>query len=53
MWVHHYNIESQQWMITNRKSKDKAKVFSSYVVGISTRETEEDVASFTNSEKRS
>jgi len=50
MWVHLDIIESQQWMaVTNRKSKDKAKAFSSNMVGISTKETEEDVASLTSS----
>ena len=50
MWVYPDIIESQQWMtITNRKFKGKAKAFSSNVVGISTRETEKDVASLTSS----
>jgi len=50
MWVHHDIVESQQWMtVTNRKSKGKDKASSSNVVGISTRETEEDVASLTSS----
>jgi len=50
MWVHPDIIESQQWMtVTNRKSKRKAKASSSNVVGISARETEEDVASLTSS----
>ena len=49
MWVHPDIIESQQWTaITNRKSKGKAKASSSNVVNISTRETEEDVASLTS-----
>ena len=34
--------------VTNWKSKGKAKVSSSNVMGISTRETEEDVASLTS-----
>ena len=48
MWVHPDIVESQQWTtVTNRKSKGKAKASSSNVVGISTRETEEGVVSFT------
>ena len=35
--------------VTNRKSKGKAKMSSNNVVGISIRETEEDVASLTSS----
>ena len=35
--------------VTNRKSKGKAKASSNNVVGISRRETEEDVASLTSS----
>ena len=50
MWVHPDIVESQQWTtVTNRKSKGKAKAFSSNIVGISTRETEEDVTSLTSS----
>jgi len=50
MWVHPDIVESQQWMtVTNTKSKGKAKVSSNNVVGIFTRENEEDVASFTRS----
>ena len=50
MWVHSDIIESQQYTtVTHRKSNGKAKVSSSNVVGISTRETEEDVASLTSS----
>jgi len=50
MWVHPDFIESQQWTtVTYRKSKDKAKASSSNVMGISTRETEKDVASLTSS----
>ena len=50
MWVHSDIFESQQWMtVTNRKSKGKAKASSSNVIGISTRETEEDVVSLTSS----
>ena len=50
MWVHPDIVQSRQWMnITNGKSKGKAKAFSSNVVGIFIRETEEDVASLTSS----
>ena len=50
MWVHSDIVESQQWTtVTRRKSKGKVKVSSSNVVSIPTRETEEDVASLTNS----
>ena len=50
MWVHPDIVESQQWTtVTSRKSKGKAKASSSNVVGISTRETEEDVAFLTSS----
>ena len=50
MWFYPDIIESEQWMtVTSRKSEGKTKAFSSNVVGISTRETEEDVASFTSS----
>ena len=49
MWVHPDIVENQQWTtVTNRKSKGKAKASSSNVVGISTRETEEDVTSLTS-----
>jgi len=49
MWVHVDIVESPQWTtVTNRKSKGKTKEFSSNVVGISTRETEEDVAFLTS-----
>jgi len=52
MWVHPDIVENQQWTtVTNKKSKGKAKVSSSNVVGISTRETKEDVASLTSSEE--
>ena len=37
--------------VTNRKSKGKAKASSNNAVGISTRETEKDVASLTSSEE--
>jgi len=50
MWVHPDIVQSQQWMtVTNRKSKDKAKTSSNNVVGISTRDTEEDFTSLTSS----
>jgi len=43
-------VESQQWKtVTSRRSRGKAKVSSSNVVRISTRETEEDVSSLTSS----
>jgi len=54
MWVHPDIVESQQWMtVTSRKSKGKARVSSSNVVSISTRETDEDVTSLTSRETRS
>ena len=38
MWVHVNIVESQQWtVVTQKKSKGKAKVSSNNVVGISTR----------------
>jgi len=50
--VHSDIVESQQrTTITNRKSKGKAKTFSSNVVGISTKETKKDDASLTSSEE--
>ena len=50
MWVHADIIKSQQWItVTHRKSKGKAKLSSNNVVGITTRETEEDVALLTSS----
>jgi len=50
MWVHPDIIESQQWTtVTHTKSKGKAKVSSSNVVGIFAKETEEDVTSLTSS----
>ena len=50
MWVHLDIVKSQQWMtVTSMKSKGKAKASSSNEVGISIRETEEDVTSFTSS----
>jgi len=50
MWVHPDIVERQQWTtVTNKKSKGKAKASSSNVVGISTRETEEDIVSLTSS----
>ena len=53
MWVHPDIIKIQHWTtVTHRKSKVKAKAFSSNVVGISTQETEEDVASLTSSEEK-
>ena len=54
MWVYPDIVESQQWMtITHRKSKEKARASSSNVMGIFTRETEEDVASLTSSGEES
>jgi len=45
MWIHPDIVQSQQWMtVTNWK----AKVSSSNVVSISTREIEKDVASLTS-----
>jgi len=53
MWVRSSIVKSQQWTtVTNKKSKDKAKASSSNMLGISTRETEEDVASLTSSEEK-
>ena len=50
MWVHPDIVESQQWKtITRKKFKGKAKASSSNVMGISTRETEEDIAALTSS----
>jgi len=50
MWVYSDIVKSQQWTtVTSRKSKGKAKASSINVVSISTRETEEDVASLTSS----
>jgi len=50
MWVHPDIVKSQQWtIITSRKSRGKAKVPSSNVMSISTKETEEDVTSFNSS----
>ena len=50
MWIYPNIIEGQQWTtVTHRKSKGKAKASSSNVVGISVRETEEDVVSLTKS----
>jgi len=49
MWVHPDIVQSQQWtIVTNMKSKGKAKASSNNVVSIPTRETEEDVASLTS-----
>jgi len=50
MWVHRDIVQNQQWMtVANKKSKGKAKVSSSIVVSISTREIKKDVASLTSS----
>ena len=50
MCVHPDIVESQQWtIIANKKSKSKAKASSSNMVGISIRETEEDIACLTSS----
>jgi len=50
MWVHPVIIESQEWTtVTHRKPKGKTKASSSNMVGISARETEEDIASLTSS----
>ena len=49
-WVHPDIIESQHLTtFTHRKSNGKAKASSSNVMGISTKETEEDIVSLTNS----
>ena len=49
MRVHPDIIESQQWItFTHSKSKGKTKASSSNVMGISTRETEKDIASLTS-----
>ena len=54
MWVHLDIVESQQWTtVTSKKSKGKAKTSSSNVVGISTKDTEEDIASLTSSGEES
>ena len=48
MWVNP-DIKSQQWTtVTSRKSKGKARAFSSNVVSIFTRETEKDVVFLTS-----
>ena len=50
MWVHPDLIENQQWMtVTNRKSKGKARAFSSNVVSAFAREIEEGIALLTSS----
>ena len=50
MWVHPGIVKSQQWTtVTNMKSKRKSRASSSNVVSISTRETEEGVATLTSS----
>ena len=50
MWVLSDIIESQQQTtVPSRNSKEKTKAFSSNVVSVSTRETEEDVAFLTSS----
>ena len=50
LWVHPGIIESQKWTtVPQRKFKDNAQLSFSIVVSISTRESEEDVASLTGS----
>ena len=51
MWVHPNLVEGQQWTtVTNRKSNGKAKVSPCNMVRASSRETETDVPSPTDSE---
>jgi len=53
MWVHPDIIESQQWtIVTNRKSRGKAKTSTCNVVSVSSKEAEEGVASLTDSEEK-
>ena len=50
MWVHPDLIESQQWMIvTNKKSKGKARVSSTNMVSVFIRETKEGITSLISS----
>ena len=52
MWVHPDLMEDQQWTtVTNRKSKGKTKGSSCNVVCASSRETETDILSITDSEE--
>jgi len=52
MWVHTDIIQSQQWTtVTRRKSKGKAGASHCNVASVSSRETEEGVASLTDSEE--
>jgi len=52
MWVHPDLVEGQQWIIvTNMKSRGKAKALPSNVVGASSREAKTDVASVIDSEE--
>jgi len=49
MWVHSDLVEAQQWtIVTNRKSKGKAKVSPCIVVCASSRKVETDVPSLTD-----
>jgi len=51
MWVYPDLVEGQQWtIVTNRKSRGKAKALPYNVVCASSREAETDVASVTDSE---
>ena len=53
MWAHPDIVKSQQWTtVTSRKSKGNAIASSGNVISISTRETEEDVASLNSSEDK-
>ena len=52
IWVHPDFVEGQQWtIVTNRKSKSKAKASPCNVVCASSREAETDVPSLTDSEE--
>ena len=51
MWVHPDLVEGQQWTtVTNKMSKDKAKVSSCIVECASSQEAETDVPSLTSKE---
>jgi len=53
MWVHSDLIEGKKWTtVTNRKSKGKGKITPCDVVCASSRESETDVASLTDSEEK-
>jgi len=52
MWVHPDLVESQQWtIVTNRKSKGKARASPCNVVCASSREAETNIPSLTDSEE--